>query len=76
MFSTRATVAITSKRRHAVCLLNVLFNRPSCGKADTKADTNPVKIGLVWLSRFKLICSGKWAFLPRNCGENRPIPTL
>ena len=43
--------------------------------ADTKTDTKPVKIGLVWLSRFKLICPGKWAFLSRNCGENGPIPT-
>src|SRR6185369_3925026 len=45
-------------------------------EADTKTDTKPVKIGIVWLSKFKLITSGKWAFLSRNRGENGPIPTL
>jgi hypothetical protein len=43
--------------------------------AGTKTDTKIVKSSLVRLSRFMLICSGKRAFLSRNRGEKRPIPT-
>jgi hypothetical protein len=44
-------------------------------RADTKTDTKPVKNSIDWLSTFILIPSGKWAFLSRNRGEKRPIPT-
>jgi hypothetical protein len=56
----------------AVCLLN----NHAWVTADTKTDTKTVKNGLFQLSKFKLICSENWAFLSRNCGENRSIPTL
>ena len=46
--------------------------RPS----DTKTDTKTVKIGKVRLRRFHLIPAQNRAFLPRNRGEKRPIPTL
>src|SRR5258707_10417049 len=36
----------------------------------------PTFIPPLTLSRFKLICPGKWAFFSRNCGENGPIPTV